>query len=276
MQLIAKFDESNTHAEAPIMTMGGYLGRLRQWNNFDRKWQKELRKAGLDYFHTKEMAGKLSAYPFARKIAQITDDYLLAGFVIRLDKRDYDEIYRNASWGGKVQPDSMYGVCFRFFLSACLEVGVHEYGSDLRLDFVVESGAEHEGAPNAIVRRYKKEPTFKVRNILGTVRAMRKAECYGLQAADALVTSSMWVEKPEGPLEPLIDISGAGTLAQVAQRSLTKVPLFRIHADRSQLAALRDDQFALVEYKRQFGMRRHAEIMARKVSASGPSSDQES
>lgn len=271
VQLIVKLDEANTHVGAPIMTMGGYMARVGQWNSFDRKWRKELRKAALDHFHAREMA----AHPFARKVVKIADDHLMAGFVVRLDKRDYDEVYRIGPWGGKAQPDSMYGLCFRFLLSACFEVGFHEYGMDLRLDFLVESGHKHEGAPNEIVRRLKKENLRGISAHLGTVTPMLKKESYGLQAADGLATGAAWSERPDGSSIPLVDITPAGTLAQVSQKSPTKVPIFRCHADRSQLTSLRDDMFALVEFKRQFGIRRNAEIAARKARSLPSSSGEE-
>jgi hypothetical protein len=188
--------------------------------------------------------------------------------VVRLDKKDYDETYRNAQWG-KAQPDSMYGLCFRYFLSACLEIGIHEYGPDLRLDFIIESGHPNEGAPNDIVRRIKKHGIPKVSELLGTVTPMLKKECYGLQAADGLVTGAAWAEGPGGSSSvPLTNVLPAGTLAEVRQKTPLKAPLFRCHIDREQLAKFRDDQFALVEFKRQFGLRRAAEIAARKAAES--------
>lgn len=147
MQLIAKVDEANSHRQAAIMTMGGYIARVGQWNRFDHKWRKALRKSGLEYFHAVEMP----RHPFGAKAVKIADDNLMAGFVVRLDRKDYEEVYRDGRWGGKAQPDSMYGLCFRFFLSACLEVGLSEHRQNLKLDFVVESGQAPIGNINYAV-----------------------------------------------------------------------------------------------------------------------------
>jgi hypothetical protein len=263
VQLIAKIDEANTHSKATIMTMGGYMARVGQWNSFDHKWRKELRKSGIDHFHAQEMA----KHPFTLKAPSIADNHLLVGFVVRLDRKDYEDVYRNGPWGGKAQPDSMYGLCFRYFLSACLEVGLGEYHPNLKLDFIIESGHMNEGAPNEIVRRLKKQNIRGVSEYLGTVRPMLKKECYGLQAADGLATGAAWAEGPEGSSIPLADVSLAGTLAQVAPKSPLKAPLFRCHVDREQLEKFRNDTFALVEFKRQFGLRRNAEIQAKKEIA---------
>ncbi len=64
---------------------------------------KVLRKHRLEYFHAQEMP----RHPFGLKAQKISDDYLLAGFVARLNRKDYNEAYCNGPWGGKAQPDSM-------------------------------------------------------------------------------------------------------------------------------------------------------------------------
>jgi len=116
VQIITKIDESGTH-DTPYMVMGGYAARLGEWNRFDHKWKKALRKAGLGYFHSKEHGD----HPFALKGVKIADENLMFGFVVRLDKADYQKFYREGGWGGKAQPDSMYGLCFRYCLSCVLK-----------------------------------------------------------------------------------------------------------------------------------------------------------
>lgn len=49
--LHAYFDDSGTHRGAQVCTLAGYFGSERQWNKFDRQWQKALQDAGLDEFH---------------------------------------------------------------------------------------------------------------------------------------------------------------------------------------------------------------------------------
>jgi hypothetical protein len=49
--LISKIDEARTHKGSDLMTMAGYTARIGQWDRFDRRWRKGLRKAGLEYFH---------------------------------------------------------------------------------------------------------------------------------------------------------------------------------------------------------------------------------
>lgn len=268
MLLAMQLDEANTHDEAEIMVMAGWLGRLGQWNRFDHKWRKTLRKHKLEYFHAQEMP----RHPIGLKVQKIPDDHLMAGFVVRLDRRDYNEVYRNGPWGGKAQPDSMYGLCFRYCLSAALEIGTHEYPNDLRLNFIVESGHPNCGAANEIVQRIKRQKIAGVSEFLGTVTPMDKMDSYGLQAADGLATGAAWTETPDGSKVPLLDISPAGRLMDVYPKSLTKAPIFRCHIDRQQAASYRDDMFEFHRLRQQFGERRNAEIEARKKASAEPSS----
>lgn len=85
VQLISKIDESGTHGKSPHMIMAGHVARINQWNRFDLKWRKALKKAGLEYFHAKEHYG----HPFAAKAVKIADDNLLFGFVAKLSEADY-------------------------------------------------------------------------------------------------------------------------------------------------------------------------------------------
>jgi hypothetical protein len=271
MLLISKIDESNTHCDAGFMTMAGFTGRVDQWERFDRRWRKGLRRAGLSYFHTKEHSRN---QPFLAKAIKIPDDNLMFGFVVRLDSRDYEEAYRAGSWGGTAQPDSMYGLCFRYCLAMVLEVATHEYGKDLKLDFVIDQGHVNAGAPNEIVHRIKKQKIKDAAEYLGTVTPMAVEDCYGLQAADGLATGAMWEEATR--TIPLLDVTGAGLLSDLKGRSLMKAPIFRCHIDREEAAKARDNVLRWADFRREFGRRRSAERLARKQQQTAdPSSSSE-
>ncbi len=144
VHLITKIDESGTHGASPYMIMAGYTARLDQWNRFDIRWRKGLRKADLDYFHAKEHW----KHPFTAKVVKLSDSNLLFGFVARMSEFDYKKFYREGDWGGKAQPDSMYGLCFRYCLSLILQQALIKFPKkDFVLDFVVEAGHQNEGAP---------------------------------------------------------------------------------------------------------------------------------
>lgn len=259
VQLITKLDEARTHEASDFMMMAGYMARVGQWNRFDHKWRKALRKAQLEYFHAQEMPH----HPFGVKGAYISEDNLMCGFVVRLNRRDFEEVYRAGPWGRKAQPDSMYGLCFRYCLSAALDVGLAEYPNDLRLDFIVESGHPNEGAPNEIVRRLKNMKIKGASEFLGTVTPMEKKECYGLQAADGLATGAGWIEAGEIAVPPNF-LSTPAAPSSLFKTTTRKAPNFMCHISRDEIASFRDDFFVFVERRRQFGQQRNAEIEARK------------
>ena len=175
MKLIAKIDETNTHG-APFMMMAGYMARVSAWEKFDRLWSRGLKRAGLDYWHGVETA----THPFALDAHEISDSNLLFGFVVRMNKTDF-AIYRAGAWGGKAQPDSMYGLCFRYCLSFVVQRAVAELPRrSLTVDFVIEKGGPNSGAPATILEelRSKKVPDFS--EFLGTVTLEDKKLVPGL------------------------------------------------------------------------------------------------
>ena len=197
VQLITKLDEAGTHGDSNYMTMGGYIARLNEWNRFDHKWKKALRKARLDYFHVKEHGD----HPFALKGPGIADACLMAGFVVRLDKADFDKYYRAGGWGGKAQPDSMYGLCFRFCVSYVLSVAKAELPhEELTLNFVVEENRQYDGAPAAILQELKRKRIVGVSEFLGYAVPGEKRKIPGLQAADGLASGAWHLEKQGIPL----------------------------------------------------------------------------
>jgi hypothetical protein len=106
---------------------------------------------------------------------------------VKMDKSDYRAFYRGDSWGGKAQPDSMYGLCFRYCLSFVLQQMRVDYPSGgFKLHFVIEGGHPNEGAPATIVSQLIRKRIKGVSEFLGNVTIGEKTKCPGLQAATAL------------------------------------------------------------------------------------------
>jgi hypothetical protein len=271
VQLITKLDEAGTHGDADYMTMGGYAARLGQWNRFDHKWRKALRKAGLGYFHVAEHGDD----PFALKAVRIADDSLMVGFVVRLDKADYKKYYRDGDWG-KSQPDSMYGLCFRFCLSYVLQVALAEMPHDgLALNFITESGHENEGAPAEIVSQLRRKRISGVSEFLGKATTDEKEKSPGLQAADGLASGSWHIEKAGMPLlGPVMQPSKSLANWNPAQTGW-KVPISRCHIDAKQLSSFKEDYFAHIEYRKNWGRQRTAEILASKSKKTDGTSEEQ-
>ena len=264
VQIISKIDESGTHGRSPHMTMAGYTARVNQWNRFDLKWRKGLRKAGLEYFHAKEHVN----HPFAVKAVKIADDHLLFGFTVKLAEADYKKFYRqDPQWGGKVQPDSMYGLCFRYCLSFVLQQILLEIPSkDFVLNFIVEDGHPNAGAPTEIVRLLKKKQISGVSEYLGTAIPGEKTKIPGLQAADGLAYGSWHMEHETG------DFASVPPNAQLRDKSPQKAPLFRCDIDERELRIFKNGYFAHVDFRRQFGRRKSFSL----PGLSDPSGEQSS
>ncbi len=256
VQVIAKIDEAGTHDGSPFMILGGYMAKLHQWNRFDHRWKKALRKARLPYFHVKEHGW----HPFALKAVRIADENLMLGFVVRLAKSDYDHHYRHDNgWGGKVQPDSMYGLCFRYCLSVVLRAALAETDDQkLTLNFVVGDGHPNCGAAAEIIRTLKKKNIIGVSEYLGNAVAEDAEKTPGLQAADG-VTSGAWQLESQGlstpNLSPLIDPAHSLKLWEPA-RTGWKVPVLRCELDARELQGFKGDYFAHFEHRRQWGQRK--------------------
>jgi hypothetical protein len=251
VQLIAKIDEAGTHGPSSYMTMAGYPARLGAWNRFDLKWRKALAKSGLWYFHVKEFGD----HPFALRAPEIADDNLMFGFVVRLDRADYQKYYREGGgWGGKAQPDSMYGLCFRYCLSLVLEIALAEMPHDtLEVNFVVEDGHQNSGAPTEIVRQLKKKRIPGISEFLGAAVPADKKKHPGLQAADGLASGAWHLEALGMPqLGPLQKPS----LSRWSRTNEMKSPIFRCHIDGGELAKFKEGYFAHIAHRRQFGQRK--------------------
>lgn len=250
VELVSKIDETRTHG-VDYMMMEGYSARLFAWNRFERRWRKHLRNHGLDYFHAHEHA----THPFAPKAHKLIETHLMFGFVVRVDARDFKDVYRSGAWGGKAQPDSMYGLCFRYCLSFVLQQALVEFPNrpDLVLNFVVEDGHPNAGAPTTIVTELKKKRVSGMSEFLGNALPGEKKKIPGLQAADALAyMAQRWED--QNPLK--IGIPQDSAIEALRPQAFTKVPIFYCHADAEELASFRDGYFEHIRRRQAFGQRK--------------------
>lgn len=262
-------DESGTHG-APHMIMAGYAAKLGAWNRFDEKWNKHLRRFGVPYFHARELNNLNGPYkgwrnediaPFAQKSAVIADAHAMFGFTVRLDGKDFRECYQEGKKPKKLALDSMWGLCFRASLKVALEAIKTEIDrSDLKINFIVESGHPNVGAACEILKQLKKLQIDGVSEHLGTVTCGEREDFPGLQAADGLAYGS-W------NIEPLVDAGKVGlipnppgsTVAHAKQMSPKgqKIPYLRTHFDRKMLSTYRADLVEYYEFRRDYGQRKY-------------------
>jgi hypothetical protein len=179
MIVTSYFDMSGPDRRIPLMVYGGFVAKLGQWNRFDAKWRKMLKRAGLTYFRAKEMRhgegefrgwGDDQKEKLVGKMEKIAQGNSLFGFTVRLDDADFRNYYIPKVKPKKVNFDSRYGVCFRSAISFLPYMVKDALGrSDFTLNVVVEEGDKNVGASYEIFKELRKEQNWEYAGNLGEV-----------------------------------------------------------------------------------------------------------
>jgi hypothetical protein len=243
-------DESGTHTPSPFMMMGGYAGRLGQWNKFDGQWRRLLRRYDLSHFHSHEMMGRRDLASFFPKARKLTSKHTMFGFVIKLARDDYRSHYIDYHPLRKPQPDTMYGLGFRYCLSFVPEVIKNSLlAKDITINFLLEDGHEHFGDALRIFNETKKDGPQEIASMLGTLIPGEKRRFPGLQTADSLATEAYKYE-PVNP--PRRDLLPDETLSSIRKKNPRRTPTFFFDCDQHVLRELKDNILYLTERRRQF------------------------
>jgi hypothetical protein len=228
-------DESGTHDDSPLVIMGGIVGRLGQWADFDKKWNRLLKKNGLTYFHSKRLracSGEFenwsdhSKHMLIRDIDKLQNRNTLFRFVTVIRKDEFQQHYRSGDKPKKLQLDSIYGMCFRLSLAFVLELAERSLGLEgNQFSFVVEAGHSNAGAAPAIVEQIKKHVP-DLRAALGTCAIEDKKTLPGLQGADAVSYAGYQQEKGGDETE-LMDFNSDWNLDNAKSVLGARSPVFR-------------------------------------------------
>jgi len=106
LMLAAYFDDSGTHGEAPIVTVGGLIGSVPDWQAFEIKWREKLRKPlpgkpELSQFHLSDCVygyGEFEEYSDAERdsvrfdFREIIRESNLYGLSATILRPDWDEL----------------------------------------------------------------------------------------------------------------------------------------------------------------------------------------
>jgi hypothetical protein len=257
--MIVKFyiDESGTHSESPVLIMGGWVGRLGQWSDFDLRWNKLLKRSGLTYFHSKEMRHSKDEFKgwdgfrkfgFTQMAADVALKSLEFGFTISLNKKAYHEHYVNNHRPKKIPLDTQYGICFRHCLSIVPQMAKEAFKRNLDIKFVLEAGHKNAGDAERIFDLVKnkglKHPEEKkIVEMLGTITFGDKKEFPGLQAADVNAYAAFQHET-SSPLD-LLTLNPETSVADA--KRIQKVPVFHLEIRETELKMYK--QFILDEIK---------------------------
>lgn len=257
-------DESGTHG-APLMTMGGLVGRLGQWVTFDAKWRRMLHEKQIDHFHLKKM--KHSQGPFKgwsrrakdemmRHVDRIIHRHTLFAFTIMLRDDEYVEHYHSGERPKKARLDSRYGLCFRLCLSVVPDMLRSAFPDDeIDLHFVLEAGHKNFGDAKRVFDEIKDKGPPHIAGMLRTLTSGDKKEFPGLQGADVPAHISFDYESRDEP--PIEGLGGKTAVEIIRDKSdLKRATIFRQHITPDVLQSARKNVLDEVAKRAEFGKRR--------------------
>jgi hypothetical protein len=268
--LTSYLDEAGTDGRYPFVVVAGYVSTVLKWHDFDKKWNKTLRKKGLDYFHAMDCKphkppfntwrpGEFSA--FVNYLGNLILTRTLFGFVIRLELEDYNKYYIGPGPIKGVQLDSKYGICARVAISFMDTILTEHFSDKFRVNIIMESGDKSIGAGDAMrVLRQLKEHVPEIARHFGTITYGDKREFPGLQAADSTASPAHRIER-EGGAEMIPFLEGE-TLADARKAVVASkgAPVYRIRIDGPILRDMRTNIQTWKQYRRDYwqsGVRRN-------------------
>lgn len=272
-------DESGTHGPAGTMVMAGYLGRLGQWNNFDRLWRRALKRESVSYYHSKTLIHREDEFKgwsdgqakqFVDRLTRITERNTMFGFVVVLSKEEYERFYVAGFRPKKIPLESQYGLCFRILLTYLPDMICRSLDrDDIEIVFVAEAGHPNSGAINELFRRFKREAPAELARLVKSAAVADWKDFYGLQAADLIATGAYQKERGGIGSIALHDVPKDATIDDMKARiGNSRAPAVRLHASEAVLGELKDKVIAEIEYRRQYGQRKP------KQKITPPASDQ--
>jgi len=194
--LRAYFDDSGTHADSDVVVVGGLIGNVAQWEDFERQWTHKLKcplsnKPPLKSFHLaacNARTGEFASYSYAEQDAVIRDfrqiiiNAKLTSTASAIDRKAWDELvvgrYREVL--GEPMP-----ICFLHCIDEIVrfsEPQIHGH----QISIVFDQGIYSAHLRN-IVDQYTHRPPVVSINF-GTVR-----EILPLQGADIVATENYWL-----------------------------------------------------------------------------------
>lgn len=190
--LVGYFDESYTHAPAPLVyTLGGYISTDKQWMKFQREWGEVLNDAGIPFFHMAKFEARKKEYEgwsnekriqILRRLHSIIKKRVFAGFAVTLVLSDYEEIMTDEIRG-------YFGNPHQFVTIACMQhimMWLREQNYKENISYVFESGSGYDADVMrmiaGIINDEKQADAYRV----NSCSIENKRKFLPLQAADIL------------------------------------------------------------------------------------------
>jgi hypothetical protein len=201
--LVCKLDASGTDAENPIITMGGYVGLLTGWLDFEVQARAIFDRYEVNVLHAKEFYDtdddfegwtKLKKQTFVRELQDCIRGRLKLGISTSVVKAEHSRMKKDRNIGHN---ESAFGFCLRHTIARLVSDPVMEEAFKTGLDLTVvhESGDDNAGDAQRVFNQIKAiSPEHNRR--LRSFGFADKASTIGLQIGDFLaVTSRKYVGK---------------------------------------------------------------------------------
>lgn len=242
----ARIDETGTHGDpqSPVI-LSAVVASYLNWDRFDRKWTRLMKRAGVRYIRAKEIIGGSGAFQgvsrekrarAAESIDDAMNTHLKFGVVTVLWPADF-AAYRDPTGSGlNSLLYSDYGVSFRVILSFLHGQADRLLGSDPEIYVVYETGHKNSGAAAVVFQEYARHyPSGAVKSVAPVL----KQASYGTQAADIRGSLALQDERAGSPPISEYDTSDPDDVAKLFKTY--KVPWFRFVIGAETLTQLRDE-----------------------------------
>ncbi len=181
-------DESGVHDGSPVVAVGAYLARPRQWREWTKAWN--ARKRPIKVFHAVDCAnlrGEFEGWDasnrndFVAKLLPVIADAGFPGAVVGIQMDEFEKVMQGRDDLRSLFP-SPYAACFQWVVQIIMNFGIGA-GSRERLGFVHEFNNYQQEALASF--RWIQQNANPLGTIIGLQFAEKKAYV-PLQAADIL------------------------------------------------------------------------------------------
>lgn len=199
--LRAYFDDSGTHASAPVVVIGGLLGLSDDWRAVEAQWIEKLRdpipesnKPKLDAFHLSACVARRDEFEnynetesshLRQEFRRIILSSNLRYLAVVVSRPDWDELvvppYRN--FMGTAEQS-----CFIGFLNKSLDILKEINADGLQIAFIYDVGRKTKKFDDII--RLAENKQF--RPSIASIGWAKVKDTPALQAADTIATENYW------------------------------------------------------------------------------------
>lgn len=181
-------DESGVHDDSPVLTVGAYIARPRQWQAWTKAWNVQKRPIGV--FHAVDCAnlrGEFDGWDgdrrddYVRDLLPVIANAKLPGVVIGIHLHEFEKAMKGRDDLRAICP-TPYEACFHWVVQSIMNIA-SEHGSRDRIGFIHETNDYRQQALEAFA--WIKQNGNPLGAVIG-LQFADKADYVPLQAADVL------------------------------------------------------------------------------------------